>query len=284
MEIKATIEELRKNKLFVATPMYGGVCNGSYTRSLCDLAVTCAKYGIEMRSYFLFNESLIPRARNYCVDEFLRSGYSHFMFIDADIGFNPNDVLAMMAIQTDDSEYDVIAGAYPKKCITWEKIKTAVNKGFADENPNALEQFVGDFVFNPVRGTSIKISEPAEVSELGTGFMMVRRKTFEKFAEAYPETLYTPDHSRSENFDGSRKINMYFQSEIDPESNRYLSEDYWFCYKIRKAGMKTFLLPWMHLQHSGYYTFAGSLQAMAALGVSATCDPEELKKTKTKKQ
>lgn len=283
MEIQTTVEELRKNKLFIATPMYGGVCNGSYTRSLCDLSVMCARYGIEMRSYFLFNESLIPRARNYCVDEFLRSGYSHFMFIDADIGFNPKDVLAMMAIQTNESDYDVIAGAYPKKCITWEKIKTAVNKGYADENPNSLEQFVGDFVFNPVRGTSIKISEPAEVSELGTGFMMVRRKTFEKFAEVYPETLYTPDHSRSDNFDGSRKINMYFQSEIDPESNRYLSEDYWFCMKCRKAGMKMWLLPWVQLQHSGYYTFAGSLQAMAALGVSATADPEELKKTKTKK-
>lgn len=283
MEIKVSLEDLRKNKLFVATPMYGGVCNGAYTRSLCDLAVTCAKYGIEMRSYFLFNESLITRARNYCVDEFLRSEYTHLMFIDSDIGFNPQDVLALMALQTDESEYDIISGAYPKKCITWEKIKTAVNKGFADENPNNLENFVGDFVFNPVHGTSIKVSEPAEVSETGTGFMMVRRKTFEKFAEAYPETKYTPDHVRSDNFDGSRQINMYFQAEIEEKSNRYLSEDYWFCHKARQANMKVWLCPWMHLSHSGHYTFAGSLPAMAQLGVAATADPAEIAKTKKKK-
>lgn len=283
MEIKVSLEDLRKNKLFVATPMYGGICNGSYTRSLCDLAVTCAKYGIEMRSYFLFNESLITRARNYCVDEFLRSDYTHLMFIDSDIGFNPQDVLALMALQTDESEYDIISGAYPKKCITWEKIKTAVNKGFADENPNNLENFVGDFVFNPVKGSTIKVSEPAEVSETGTGFMMVRRSTFDKFATAYPETSYTPDHVRSENFDGSRKINMFFQAEIEKESNRYLSEDYWFCHKSRQAGMKVWLCPWMHLSHSGHYTFAGSLPALASLGVSATADPAEIAKTKKKK-
>jgi hypothetical protein len=283
MELKVRVEDLRKNKLFVATPMFAGVCNGAYTRSLCDLSVLCARYGIEMRSYFLFNESLITRARNYCVDEFLRSEFTHLMFIDSDIGFNPNDVLALMALQTDESDFDIISGAYPKKCITWEKIKTAVNKGFADENPNTLEQFVGDFVFNPVRGSTIKINEPAEVSETGTGFMMIRRKTFEQFAEKFPETLYLPDHVRSENFDGSRKINMFFQAEIEKESGRYLSEDYWFCFKCRQIGMKVWIAPWMHLQHSGYYTFAGNLPAMAALGVSATCDPEEISKTKKKK-
>ena len=150
MEIQIKIEELQKKKLFVATPMYGGQCNGMFARSMCDLTALCLKYGIEMRSYFLFNESLITRARNYCVDEFLRSGYTHLLFIDSDIGFNPQDVLALLAIQTDESPYDIIGGAYPKKCITWEKIKMAVDKGVADENPNILEDFVGDFVFNLV--------------------------------------------------------------------------------------------------------------------------------------
>jgi hypothetical protein len=141
MEIQIDIAKLQKQKLFVATPMYGGQCNGMYARSMCDLTALCLKYGIEMRSYFLFNESLITRARNYCVDEFLRSGYTHLLFIDSDIGFNPQDVLAMLALQEDESPYDVIGGAYPKKCITWEKIVQAVNKGVADENPNILEEF-----------------------------------------------------------------------------------------------------------------------------------------------
>ena len=113
MEIKIDLEALRKRKLFVATPMYGGQCGGMYTRSICDLTALCVKYGIEVRSYFLFNESLITRARNYCVDEFLRSDAEHMLFIDSDIGFNPQDVIAMMALQSPESPYDVMAGPYP---------------------------------------------------------------------------------------------------------------------------------------------------------------------------
>ena len=285
MEIQIKVEELQKKKLFVATPMYGGQCNGMYARSMCDLTALCLKYGIEMRSYFLFNESLITRTRNYCVDEFLRSGYTHLLFIDSDIGFNPQDVLALLALQTDESPYDVIGGAYPKKCITWEKIKAAVDKGMADENPNSLEDFVGDFVFNPVMDAgeaskSIRLDEPAEVLELGTGFMMVRRQTFEEYVKKFPDIMYRPDHVRTEAFDGSREIGMYFQADIDPDSKRYLSEDYWFCQNARKANMKIWLCPWMHLQHAGFYTFGGKLAALASIGASATADPSQLKKSK----
>jgi len=219
MEIKIDLELLRTKKIFLATPMYGGNCNGMYTRSLCDLTAMCVKYGIEIRSYFLFNESLITRARNYCVDEFMRSGADHLLFIDSDIGFNPQDVIAMMAIQAAEPEkYNVIGGPYPKKCITWEKILAAVNKGVADENPSQLEDFVGDFVFNPVitgEQTSIRLDEPAEVLEIGTGFMMATRATFEKFAQEYPHYSYKPDHVRTEAFDGSREIMMFFQAERD---------------------------------------------------------------------
>jgi hypothetical protein len=218
MEIQINLDELRKRKLFVATPMYGGNCSGMFTRALCDLTALCVKYGIEVRSYFLFNESLITRARNYCVDEFLRSDAEHLLFIDSDIGFNPQDVMAMMAMQTEESEYDVIAGPYPKKCITWEKIKAAIDKGVADDNPNVLEDFVGDFVFNPVvtsETQTIRLDEPAQVLETGTGFMMIRRSTFERFAKAYPQYSYRPDHVRTEAFDGSREIHQYFQAEID---------------------------------------------------------------------
>ena len=82
MEIKIELEKLRQYKLFVATPMYGGQCAGMYNKSMCDLTTMCVKYGIEMRAYYLFNESLITRARNYCVDEFLRSDSTHMLFID----------------------------------------------------------------------------------------------------------------------------------------------------------------------------------------------------------
>ena len=281
-EIKVPISELQKKKLFVATPMYGGQCAGMYTRSIADLAAICAKYEIPLQLYYLFNESLITRARNYCVDEFLRSDATHLMFIDSDIGFNPNDVIALLALQSDDnSDYDVIGGPYPKKCISWEKIKLAVDKGMADNDPNTLEKYVGDYVFNPKGGQrEIPIGQPVEVMEIGTGFMMIRRATFDKYKEAYPLLSYKPDHIRTAAFDGSREIHAYFDCIIDPVSKRYLSEDYMFCYNVQKMGSKVWLCPWMSMNHVGSYVFGGSLMDLATIGAPATADAGLLGKKK----
>jgi hypothetical protein len=275
MQLEIPIEELRQRKLFVAMPCYGGMMCGTTARSLIDLAVACVHYGIELKTYFLFNESLITRARTYATDEFMRSDCTHMMFIDSDIGFKAQDVLALLALQGPDSPYDVISGAYPKKCIAWEKIKMAVDKGFADQNPQNLEHFVGDYVFNPIvdgNTTMIRLDQPVQISEAGTGFMMIRRETIQKFEAAYPELKFRPDHVRTENFDGTREIFLYFQAEVDPESKRYLSEDYWFCKKVRDQGMQVWLCPWIELTHTGTYTFGGSLAALAAVGASATAE------------
>jgi len=280
-QIKVPVEQLRQRKLFLATPMYGGQCAGMFARSVADLAALCTQYGVQLQLYFLFNESLITRARNYCCDEFMRSGATHLMFIDSDIGFNPQDVIALLAIQDDASPYDVIGGPYPKKCISWEKIKMAVDKGVADEDPNRLEKFVGDYVFNPKSGQSqIPINQPVEVSEIGTGFMMIRRRTFEKYQEAFPELSYKPDHVRTEHFDGSREIMAYFDCIIDPVSKRYLSEDYMFCYNVQKMGSQVWFCPWMQLQHVGTYIFGGSLADLASIGAAATADAGLLKRKK----
>jgi len=273
MQIKITTEDLQKKKLFIATPMYGGQCAGMYTRSTNDLATACANYGVEARFYYLFNESLITRARNYCVDEFLRSDCTHMLFVDSDIGFQTKDVFTLLHLCDSDTGMDVVTGPYPKKAIAWEKVATAASKGWGEDDPFRLEQFSADFVFNPAEGiTSFKIDEPVEVREGGTGFMMIDRRAFAKFDAAYPEQSYKPDHVRTANFDGSRDIMCYFDTVIDPESRRYLSEDYMFSQWLRKAGGKIWLCPWMHLQHVGAYIFQGSMGAMAAIQASPTAD------------
>lgn len=276
MNIEVPWEEMRKRSLFVATPMYGGVCHGSFASAMITLAVECARAGIELQFYTLHNESLITRGRNYCADEFVRSGKTHMLFIDSDITFDPKDVFTLLALSDpfdEQNEYDVIGAAYPKKSISWEKISQAVNAGYADTNPNELERFVGDFVFNPKSGmTSINIGEPCEVRELGTGFMMIKRNTFLKINEKFPDLLYKPDHARTQHFDGSREIMAYFDCYVENKwnniieeakqyvdknpsaklvdfvnyisdpvlgnenySKRYLSEDYQFCYTVQKT-------------------------------------------------
>lgn len=285
MQLQITTEHLQKYSLFVGTPMYGGQCAGSFCKSTNDLAALAGKYGIDIRFYYIFNESLVQRARNYVVDEFLRSGCTHMIFIDSDIGFRANDVLSMLGIQTMQPEkYDILTGPYPKKTIAWEKIKTAVQNGKA-ENPFDLQFYAGDYVFNPAKGiTSFKLDEPVEVREAGTGFMLIPREVLVKYAEAYQELKYIPDHSRTENFDGSREITAFFDCGIDPESKRYLSEDYFFCHNAAKIGIKIHMCPWMELQHVGSYIFRGSLGAVASLGVSLTASKESNPKAYKKKQ
>ena len=211
MEVKIGIEELREKKIMVCTPMYGGMCSGLYSKACADLSTLATKYQMDVKYFYLFNESLIPRARNYLVDEFIRDEkYTHLMFIDADIHFDPNDVLTLAAL-----DKDIIGGPYPKKCIAWEKVRTAVDAGLADEDPTVLENYTGDYVFNPVENThKIKVTEPVDVLEIGTGFMMIKRKVFADFIEAYPQFRYTPDHNRAENFKGDRDIHAYFDTGL----------------------------------------------------------------------
>jgi hypothetical protein len=285
MEIKVQVEDMQKMGIFLATPMYGGQCSGMYTRSIADLTALCSKYKIPLQFYFLFNESLITRARNYCCDEFLRSKMTHLMFIDSDIGFNANDVIAMLALSMQEKNMDIVCGPYPKKTISWEKVKAAVDKGVADDDPRVLENFVGDYVFNPKSGQGgILLSEPVEVMEGGTGFMLIKRETFEVYDKAYPELLYKPDHVRTDAFDGSREIMAYFDCIIDPESKRYLSEDYMFCYAAQRAGLKVWLCPWIQLKHVGSYIFGGSLADLASVGAAATADVGLLNKAKNNKK
>lgn len=273
--------------------MYGGYNHGLYMKSCLDLQNLFTQYQIEIKFSFIFNESLITRARNYLVDEFLyRSNATHLLFIDSDIAFNPQDILALLALDKD------IAGApYPKKSIKWGNIKKAslrsiLNSYHGDKKQEvitALEQnnlpalmgmtledgelpkIVGDYVFNPAPGTTrFSITEPLEVLEVGTGFMMVKRDVFSKFKEQYPDLKYKPDHVGQKNFDGSRYIHAFFDCFIDRGqgfgyggSERYLSEDYAFCQRWRFMGGQVWLCPWMQTSHIGTYMFEGNMPAIA---------------------
>jgi hypothetical protein len=245
--------------------MYGGMNHGLYMKSCLDLQTTMMRYGIEIKFSFLFNESLITRARNYLVDEFLRTEYTHLLFIDSDINFNAQDVIALLAL-----DKDVIGGPYPKKSMNWSNIAHAA-RNHPDLEAKKLESLVGEYVFNVVKGTQqFQVTEPLEVMEIGTGYMMVKRDVFDKMKVEYPTIKYKPDHVGQANFDGSRYIHAYFDTVIDTKesivgggSDRYLSEDYMFCQMWRKMGGQIYLCPWMKTQHIGSYAFTGDMPSVA---------------------
>lgn len=278
---------------------------------MVNLSLLCRNNGISFTEQVMSNESLIQRARNYLADDFMRSGFTHMLWIDSDIEFNPHDVISMLALSDYHSEYDILCAAYPKKTIAWEKVLKAAKSGQFDEKPEGLEAFTGDYVFNVKRDANgdgvIQMNRPAPVLEGGTGFMMVQRKAYEIFADNFPDIYYRPDHKRSKYFDGKRKIAAFFECPIDRGTSEYelwdiirkaasgqkvkqeavaalerlqnatlrlWSEDYSFCQLAQKAGLKVWLCPWINLNHYGTYGFRGNLGKVLSMGNHPTMGPD----------
>lgn len=243
--------------IFVATPMYGGMCTGMYASGVMQLVGACGANNIKMYFSFMMNESLITRARNSMAYDFIKSDATHMMFIDADINFNPNDIVRMVQ-----ADKDIICGLYPKKEINWVEVDAAVKRGVP---PQELANHTGAFVVNLPHGQETKqgnINEPMEIANGGTGFMLIKRKVFEDLADKVPS--YTNDMYHA--IDTVREVKVikeFFATSIDEESNRLLSEDYHFCKIAREAGFKVYAAPWASFGHTGTYTFSGQLPRSA---------------------
>ena len=279
--ITLDMEKIQKIKLFIATPMYGGQCYGMYTKSLLDTANLFSENGIMHQVYYLFNESLVTRARNYCVNAFLKSECTHLMFIDSDVSWKAMDLLYMLHLMATREDIRMFCGLYPKKCIAWEKVLHAAKSGMYDQHPVHLEKIAGDLVMNPdpeaYPDGIAPVFEPIQVKEGATGFMIIERSVFEEYQDAHPEYMYRPDHIREGEFKAGEQICAFFDTIIN-EENRYLSEDYMFSENCRKLGIKIWALPHIELMHSGSYIYQGKIVDMANVGVHATLDPEHAQK------
>jgi len=243
--------------IFVATPMYGGMCIGNYASALMQLPMIISRAGMRMYYTYMMNESLITRARNRIAYDFLATDATHLMFIDADIGFNPNDIVEMVK-----RDVDICCGLYPKKEISWGRVTQAVQMGVP---PHELKDHTGTFVVNLVNNERIevKVNELMEITNGGTGFMLIKREVFEALADKVPE--YTNDmYLSTDVVETPNMIKEFFATSIDPEANnRLLSEDYHFCKLARKNGFKIHAAPWVQLTHTGTYIFSGALQRVS---------------------
>lgn len=256
MEIQIDLNSIKKNRIFLATPMYGGLAHGDYMTSCLGLITTLGKFGISITFSFLYNESLVTRARNTLVDTFLKSDCTHLLFVDADIGFDPNDVVTLLAF-----DKDIIGAPVAKKGINWKNVALAARNNL-NMDPNELKYLTGTYAFNFKDTNPItSLDEPFEVKEVGAAFTLVKRNVFTVMKAAYPQFAYT---------DGVNNLHAYYDTMIDSlssalgnGSNRYLSEDYMFCQLWRKTGGTVFICPWIKITHTGAYQFLGNFPKIA---------------------
>jgi len=227
-QIQVNTERLKNTRVHFCIPCYGGMITEQTFMSFIKWGNTARQLGIEWAIETMNNESLISRGRNTLTAKFLNNTEStHLMFIDADIGWEPWHLLAMI-----DRDVDVIGGLYPMKTMP---IKWVVN-GFegAEQGEDGLQ----------------------EVSKTGTGFMLIKRQVFEDM-KAHPAVKpYKSDIGLAPELD--QHMRTYFDTAV--RENRYYSEDWTFCENWRDLGGKIWVDKRVMLRHTGSYVFDQNAQ------------------------
>jgi hypothetical protein len=234
-------------KLYIATPMYGGMAKNQYTISLQNLVFRLNRAGHTVSTTTISNESLITRARNTLAHKFLKTDFDAMLFIDADHGWDVDDVLRMV-----ESGKDLIGAIYPMKGINWENVRLAALTGKSN-----LEEYSGFFAVNVEEGTDSNTVDPVNpisVKAIGTGMMYITRRVFDDLAPHCNK--YINNNVGDTGLSMGEEVVEYFTTFID-ENRILLSEDYAFCRLWRDLGEKVWAAPWVKISHSGDYNFSG---------------------------
>ena len=229
-----------KINVMICTPCYGGKMDQATVSGMIGTAVTALSSGIKIDFRFLSNDSLITRARNNLVAQFLASDeHTHLFFLDADIQFNPTSLLRLCL-----SDRMVSVGAYPTKSIPPRYVIDFKEDAVVDDN-----KFI-------------------EVERAGTGFMCIKRECLEMMKDSLPKLKYKSEletkcysddavAALGEELIEKIKQNTYsfFDTSIHETGGNYLSEDYTFCERWKKIGGSIWLDTGSKLDHVGTATY-----------------------------
>jgi hypothetical protein len=162
----------------------------------------------------------------------------------------------------------VVVGAYPKKAINWDSIVAAARRD-EEETSQTIEGHSSNYVVNfdfvldadGNRTPQVQVVDNlVKLKDAGTGFMCIKKEVLQQMFDAHPDLKYKNDI----NVDNKFEPFMYalFDTLIDPESRRYLSEDYTFCRRWQGMGGDVYLDPRTALNHVGHYTFRGNIRKL----------------------
>jgi hypothetical protein len=223
-QITVNIDYLKTTRVHIAMPCYGGQLTESTFMSYIKWANVARQLGLDWTVETMTNESLISRARNTLTAKFLNTpGSTHLMFVDADIGWEPWHLLAML-----NHDKDIVGGLYPMKTLP---VKWCVNgiPGTREDDPSGL----------------------VEVTKTGTGFLLIKRDVFEKL------NVHPAVKSFANDIGLPTELNPYMKTYFDTavRENRYYSEDWTFCENWRDLGGQVFVDRRVLLKHTGTYVF-----------------------------
>jgi hypothetical protein len=243
--------------LTIGTPCFGGQVSWLYAVSLLKLQKAFTKRGWNINYLLQAGDALVTRARQTIVCHFLEDpSATHLLFIDADIGFEPEQVFRLLEFGG-----DLTAAVYPAKQINWEMIPAAVE---ARRNP--LESATLSYVVERAAAQdTITRGGFVKSRYAGTGFLMIRRNVLEAMIERYPELRYSHEHGGSDPLQGSRWRSALFNCMIDEKTGFYLSEDFSFCRRWTDMGGEIWVDYTSRLDHVGLMVYRGNMAASVDL-------------------
>lgn len=220
--------------LYIATPASGAVNTTAYTISLVKTMALLTRAGVNARPVFAKDGS-VSIARNVLVANFMASGDSHLLFIDADVSWNEQDVMRMLAV-SEKYDIDACCGVYARKTLP---LSLPVNCVTRDGGPARHPQI-----------------DLWELHDACTGFLMLRRSVLARMMAAYPEhrCILREDTPAAE---VEFEYNL-FDFWID-SNRRYLTEDHGFTRLWQGIGGKIWADPQIQLKHHGAHAYQGGL-------------------------
>ncbi len=256
MESTPSPVDLRNVYPLIATPSHDGKYFHNYVLSMLNFSNAAMQVGLRIQAQLHQGESLITRARNNCVAEFLANpDYTHLFWIDADIGFSAEAAFRLLS-----SGYEVCAGVYPLKRENWPE--GGVPAGTTQQSFEASYTYYTVNTDAPADGSELVVTvQPdgfMEVDQAPTGFMLIKRNVFERMIQAYPDHRYVPD---SPGVIDRGLHYRFFDVGVDPQTLRYLSEDYSFCQLWRALGGRIYADANSTLTHHGYKIYRGNYPA-----------------------
>jgi hypothetical protein len=220
--VASPLPDLSKAHVLLATPNASGRYERLFVQSLWGTieALRACKALVNFAEIPYCSDICHARAKLFGM--FLRSQATHMLFIDDDMGWNPQDVIRMFV-----HDRDFVAVAGPRK---------AFPPSFAVQTDAPMRQ----------EATTGLI----EVSQIGLAFVLITRAVALRVSQAHPELKFVGD-------DGREEFAVFNPMVVN---GRYSSEDFAFCERWRALGGKIYCDPTISLKHVGTFVWEGSWQ------------------------
>ena len=209
-------------RITVATPAFGEMFYTPYVQSLLRLQRAIYQRNWTMR-HASVSYAYVAEARNYLVTHWYdKSDATHLLFVDADMGFEPQLIFDMIAL-----DKPVVGVIYTKRQVNLQKLAELSAKG---EKPAQAIARAHDFIVRPLRGRQPRrLKGFMEVEGCGTGIMLIKREAITTMLKTLPGIN---DTSAKETSPLAAELDRLIRAFDNIDANGVpLLDDFAFCYR-----------------------------------------------------